>query len=312
MYDTINFRLNQDEAAGIDILSEIPNYLEHIGLHDYEGYPTVSGRLNDLKVTVNRSGVNVKDGSICKWYLGDNFQTMGRGDTKQAIEKLSDTLHLPFSKAKVTRLDIAQNFILKNDPGIYINHLGELKGYKRLRQPDSLYYTGTKGILCFYDKVKEQRAAGHNIPELYKGRNCLRYEQRYEHRVSQLLKTEVTGALLYDEVFYIGLLNKWKATYKVIEKINDAQINFMEMKTKSDLYKMGIISLVERQGGELKALNQIAEARKKDELTAKQAYDLKQAIKKACKTQKGKSLMIENKLIRELDKKIDEAIRFYR
>jgi len=78
------------------------------------------------------------------------------------------------------------------------------------------------------------------------------------------------------------------------------------------LYKMGIISLVERQGGELKALNQIAEARKKDELTAKQAYDLRQAIKEACKTQKGKSLMVKNNLIRELDKKIDEAIRFYR
>ena len=45
--------------------------------------------------------------------LESNFKTLGHAETKKAIEQLSDTLHLPIEKAIVTRLDIAQNFIVK-------------------------------------------------------------------------------------------------------------------------------------------------------------------------------------------------------
>ena len=85
-------------------------------------------------------GVNLKDGSLCKYYLGDNFQTLGRGDTKQAIEMLSDTLHLPLHKATVTRIDIAQNYIVKHPTSVYFNHLGNCMFNERLVQPDGLYY----------------------------------------------------------------------------------------------------------------------------------------------------------------------------
>ena len=107
MYDTVNFRLFQSDADGVDFLAETPCFLENVGEHYYNGEAVITGSLNGLKISLNRYQMKIRDGSLCKWYLGDNLQTMGRGDTQRAIEKLSDTLHVPMSKATITRLDIA-------------------------------------------------------------------------------------------------------------------------------------------------------------------------------------------------------------
>lgn len=311
MYDSVNCKLTLAEVSGIDFLSETPCYLDDVAEHQYSSGLVVTGKAGGLSVSLNRFQVKVGDGSLCKWYLGNNYQTMGRRDTQRAFEKLSDTLHLPMGKSLVTRLDLAQNFIVRYPPEVYMHHLGQLKYFKRYPTDGSLYYMGNGSKLCFYDKNKEQREKKEPIPELYEDRNVLRYEQRYIKRLPYLLNVpDVTGALLYDETFYIGLLNKWRQLYKQIQKINDITINFQVMKTKQGLYKMGVLSLVEHVGGQLEAIEQINEAAKRGELTRKQAYDLRQTINEACKEKAG--LTEPNEAIKELDKKINEAIRFYR
>lgn len=310
MYDSVNFRMKQDEAGGVDFMEQTACYLDDVNEYNFSNGETVlSGSLNGLKVSANRYQIKIKDGSLCKWYLGDNFQTMGRGDTKKAIEKLSDTLHLPMDKATVTRLDIAQNFITKHPPEVYLNHLGVLKYNKRcpMVEDNGLYYSHTGGQLCFYDKNREQKSKGRPIPELYEGRNVLRYEQRYTARIAtQLGVPEVTGALLYDEAFYIGLLNCWRDTYKAIQKINDVTLNFEAMRTKQELYKMGVLSLIEQAGGQLQMIEQINEAQKRGDLSKKQAYDLRQAVNEACKVKEG--LTVPNEAITELDRKVKDAV----
>ena len=311
MYDTVNFRLLQSEAGGVDFLAETPCYLENVGEHNYNGEIVITGSLKGLKISLNRYQMKIKDGSLCKWYLGDNIQTMGRGDAQRAIESLSDTLHIPMSKATVTRLDIAQNFITRHPPEVYLNHLGIFKYATRLQEPNGVYYSQTGGRLCFYDKNREQKNNREPIPELYEGRNVLRYEQRYTNRIASQLKVgEVTGAMLYDEAFYIDILNRWKETYKAIQKINDVSLNFQAMKSKQQLYKMGVLSLIEQAGGQLQMIEQINEAQKRGELSKKQAFDLRQAINEACKIRDG--LTVPNEAIQELDKKVSEAVKFYR
>lgn len=124
MYDTVNFWLPQSKAGGVDFLTETPCYLENVGGHIYgNGEIVITGNLNGLKITLNRYQMKIKDGSLCKWYMGDNFQTMGRGDTQKAIERLSDTLHVPVREATVTRLDIGRNFETRFPPEVYFNHL---------------------------------------------------------------------------------------------------------------------------------------------------------------------------------------------
>jgi hypothetical protein len=312
MFDSVNFRLTQAEVSGVDFLSETPCYLEDVAEHQFSsGLVAVTGKAGGLKISLNRFQVKVCEGSLCKWYLGNNYQTMGRSDIQRAIEMLSDTLHLPMGKAAVYRLDIAQNFICKHPPEVYINHLGMLKNATRLLNDGSVYYQRAGNVLCFYDKNREQKRKREAVPELYEGRNVLRYEQRYtQHIARQLNVSEVTGALLYDVAFYMDLLNRWRDTYRDIQKINDITLNFQAMKTKQGLYKMGVLSLIERAGGQMEMIDQINEAQKRGELTNKQAYDLRQAVKDAGKVRDG--LTVPNDAIQELDKKVKEAVMYYR
>ena len=313
MFDTVNFRLLKSRAGNVDFLAETACYLEGVCEHSFDSGVVLTGQLNGLKISISDYQLKIKGGSLCKWYFGDNYQTLGRGDTERALEKLSDTLHIPMSKAAVTRLDIAQNFITRHPPEVYLNHLGALRYYKRLPMADvgSLYYSGSAGRLCFYDKNREQRGNREPIPELYRDRNVLRYEQRYMGRITAQFKAEeVTGAMLYDRKFYATLLNRWRDTYKSIQKINDVSLNFEAMKSKQQLYKMGVLSLVEQAGGELQMIEQINEAQKRGELSRKQAFDLRQAINDACKIRDG--LTVQNEAIKELDKKVNEAVKFYR
>mgnify|MGYP000480953855 CR=1 FL=1 len=132
----------------------------------------------------------------------------------------------------------------------------------------------------------------------------------YAPEYVQLKVCEVTGAKLYDEAFYIDILNRWKDTYKAIQKINDVSLNFQAMKSKQQLYKMGVLSLIEQAGGQLQMIEQINEAQKRGELSKKQAFDLRKAINDACKINDG--LTVPNEAIQELDKKVNEAVKFYR
>ena len=72
---------------------------------------------------------------------------------------------------------------------------------------------------------------------------------------------------------------------------------------------MGILSLVDRAGGQLEMLGQIRDAQTKGILTAKQAYDLRKAVNEACQSE---GLTLPNGDIEELDARVSEAVRYYR
>jgi len=310
MYDNVDFKVRSFEVGGIDFLSQTPLYFDVTGEHCFNGENVITGNLNGLRVSASQRGVNVTDGSLCKWYLGDNFKTMERGDIQRAIEKLSDTLHLPMDKATVSRIDLAQNFIMKYPTEVYFNHLGDNYPSKRLEQPDGLYYSKHDTLLVFYDKVKEQRAKGQTIPELYSNRNTLRYEIRYKARLKDTFKVDrVTGAMLYEEQFYMDIVKRWKKAYKDIKKINDVTLNYEAMAGKKDLYTLALVSFIEQQGGELAMIQQINELFKKGQIKKKQSYDLRQAIKEASR---ATIATVESDVIKELDKKIEDVVKFYR
>lgn len=313
MYDTVFFKITGPEVGGVDFLSEIPCHLERVSEHNYNnGYIVIKGDLDGLNVSVSQYRVTVK-GSLCKFYLGDNLQTLGRGDSQKAIERLSDALHLPIDRATVQRLDVGQNLMMKNLPEVYLNHLGLLAKYTRcpMIETGTLYYTQNNKCVCFYDKVKECKKAREPIPELYRGKNVLRYEIRYMGRIPYSFNVpEVTGGMLYDERFYIQALTSWKETYFTINKINDKIINLKMMKTKREFYRMGVLALIERVGGEVKMIALINEALKRGDITKQQAHDLREVTMNACKEKSD--IVTKNECIAELDKRVVDAIKYYR
>ena len=71
------------------------------------------------------------------------------------------------------------------------------------------------------------------------------------------------------------------------------------MKTKKDLYLMGLVSLIDQQGGEIAINNRLMRHLKKGSLSRKQKFDLFNAISEA-----GKATIatIQSDVIQELDK----------
>jgi hypothetical protein len=312
MYDSVTLKLSQDNAKRVDFLSETSCFINVEGEHTFNnGEAVISGNIDKkLKVSITRHGVKISGGSICKWYLGDNMQTLGRKETQMAIERVSDTLHLPFEYADVTRIDVAQNLIVKYEPEIYLNHLGTAPHYNRFLQTGSLYYQNAKRQLVFYDKTREQKAKHEIVPEIYQGRKVLRYEMRFKRRLKEQFNLpEIKADLLYNEAFYMGIEDRWLYEYKAIQKLNEVVIDFEKMKTKRELYVAGLLSLTEKAGGELAMLEQINEAFKMGKVTKKQAYDLKQAVKEACEADFATE---KSEVISELDEKVKQAVRFYR
>ena len=249
MYDTIFLTLSKDQAQ-VDFLAESACALSQVGEHYFgnDAEPKVTGYLDNLRVFVSANSLTIKGGSLAKYYFGNNYQTLKRSDTKMAIERLSDELHLPMSKAKVTRLDIGTTFIMKHPVDVYYNHLGTLAYSGRLAEPDGLYYAQNDRRLVFYDKNREQRNNGEAVPELYRGKNVLRYEHRHLHRLpSRLGVPEVTASMLYDKDFYKAVVHRWADTYKDIKKINDIELNTDIMKTKGDLKMAGVLRVLYSQ-----------------------------------------------------------------
>lgn len=313
MYDTVNLRLRGYDVPGVSFLEETALYLDEItGQFEHRnGLHVVIGKLGCLTVSIDEAAVRVKQGSLCKWFLGDNVQEMGRGDTKRAIEKLSDTLHLPMERAAVTRLDVAHNLLMRYPPGVYYNHLGGLRYATRLQEPEGIYYKQGAGRLAFYDKTRESQKNGGPIPDICTGNNILRYERRFEKRLAHYLQEpEITAATLYNEAFYIKVVKMWLQAYRDIDKINDITINPDVMKSKKDFDRAARLALVEKFGGEAALLEQIKEMQRRGDIDKVQAHRLKKTVKEACLS--GVGLFVQSEVITELDRKVTEAAAYYR
>ena len=314
MFDTLNLKIYADDVGNdVSLVEEIPTYLDQItGEHNYNGYEIVTGKLGTLDVSVSRLRLKVFNNSFAKYYFGNPYSVMGRKDIQQCLEKLSDELHLDMGKSEVCRLDFGQNFVMKADTNVYVQHLGQKKASVRLPQKDGLYYSAKNTQLAFYNKNREQSRAGNPIPELYRGRQVLRYEYRYLHRLPEELGVpRVTANLLYEESFYMGLVDTWAKSFEAIQKINDFNMNFEIMRTKKELYRAGLLNLIEQRGGQLAFTNSIVEAAKMGKITAKQKHDLIAAIEDACRLD-GTGLVVESEAVKELQAKIKQATKFYR
>lgn len=309
MYDNIEMILQKDNCPGIDFLKTIPHYLTSVtSKGESLAGEYISGYIDNVKVNISAKRVKLSDFSLCKYWLGDNFKTLTKGDTKQAIEQISSILHLPLSLAMITGIDFAANFIMQYPEKIYYPYLGQAQYYSRLEQPNGLYYSNRLRQLVFYSKEYEQRIKRQPIPELYKNRNVLRYEMRLRRRLShQLKRPEITAGMLSDEVLYTDLLSKWKNEYLAIQKINSKLINMKPTGSKKELAEnLARYSIIEL--GQPQVLNKVKEWQKRGEISKKQAYDLRTFIIQLSKIptdEKG------NDLINELDRKVKEAARYW-
>src|SRR5574344_2077333 len=234
MYDSVYFTLKRKDCVCLndckrllckenyyryntfcnDIVKYIYNIKEHYNTDDGAVYYT--GQLSNLSIYVNDDTIYIKN-SLAKYYYGNNINTLNITDTKNAIERLGDELHLTMQRATITRIDFGTNFIMDCKPSIYFNHFGNLSRFKRSNiEKDTLYYKQNNKCLCFYDKIKESKL--YSIPIEYKDKNILRYELRFTGRLQDAFNiNKLTASLLYDNNFYNQLIQQYKYYYSSID-----------------------------------------------------------------------------------------------
>lgn len=237
------------------------------------------------------------------------MQTLTRQDTERVFELFSDELLLPFNEAKINRIDLAQSFLVNYEPELYYNYLGDSNHYKRLTQPQSIYYQNQLRTKLFYNKVAEVKK-GHKVPEIWVNRNVLRYELRYMSRLPQQFNVfSVTAKMLYDEGFYINLIDRWHNEYEAITKTNNINLNYDKMnKPKDFITQMALLKINEM--GLNETLQLVEELKAKRCFQHKEYYSrLKADIKKLHKAYEPEQ---GNDLINELDKKVKKVLYTYR
>lgn len=221
-YDTIHMFIDSYTLDKADI-SRLSQRLERGGYNKNTGETWSVGNIENLRISVGGAGVSIK-GSLSGFYYPNNTILVNRGEVKKAIEAVSDTLHVSLNTAKVTRLDIAADFIMQNEPKAYFDILGTLVYFQRLRATqNTLYYTrGKENLqsLCFYDKTQESKDNKKEMPSVYNECvNVLRYEARFNARLAkQMQRQEVLASTLSNTDFYNEMLEKWGQMYFNINK----------------------------------------------------------------------------------------------
>jgi len=203
-----------------------------------------------------------------------------------------------------------QSFIfLKNDTSLYLPYLGQIKCFKRLEQPFGINYKQTNKEFVIYDKIREVKHHREALHPMYKDRFMIRLESRYERQLCKEFKRHsIIASLLYDELFYMHVNDCWYNNYLSIDKIKINKIDMKQITTKRQMALLGVLSLVQREGGKTQALQNLRERYLKKELTKKQHHDLKVMIEQSSQMTLQ---TVESDLIIELNQKVKEAVKFY-
>ena len=311
MFDTINMWLPIEQAGTKDLLAHIAKHIQAPTEH-YKGTGEVylTGHVGaNYRATVSHTGLTLK-GSLAKYYLVDNFHTLTRSDSARAINMMSDELHLPIEKAKVSRIDFSQNFLMKYEPEAYYSYLGECQHYNRLPQARSLYYSNGLRQKLFYNKIAEGKSKGLSLPNIWSGQNVLRYEFRLTSRLPKQFNLPlITASTLSEEKFYMDLFDKWQAEYEAIHKLNTLNFNMSDMNSPKDYIKQLALSGIQSKGQQ-NVMQEIENMRAMNVFDKPEYYSrLKKEIRELCKKP---DMTTSSELIEELDKKIKSAKRYYR
>ena len=244
MYDTLNLWLPAQSITEVNYLDRVTTLLDNFTQHTKADTNYFTGNFMGLNTCISINGMSLK-GSLCKSYLNDNIKTLTRQDTQRALEMLEDNLNLPIKEAFVNRIDLAQSFLVNHSPELYYTYLGESTNYKRLIQPKSVYYSNGLRTKLFYNKVAEVKSKRVLVPEIWQGKNVLRYELRYTSRLpKQFNVCKVQAKNLYEEDFYMSLIDRWTNEYDAINKLNDINLNLKKMnKPKDFITQMALLQI---------------------------------------------------------------------
>jgi hypothetical protein len=271
-----------------------------------------SGRLENLRVWAGGWGLKI-EGSLSKFKYGCNAQSLTRQACSEALAEIGERLRIPIDEAQVSKFEMAQTFIMKRPA---VDYLSAFIGAPFLKRTDfedreTVSFKNTLRELQFYDKVNELIKKGQEVPEVFKGKNTLRYEARFNSRLGiQFNKKIVTVKDLTEEVFYMTAIDKWKDQYFLIQKIRkDRALNMTGQ--REYLQSLAFYGL-QNIGGIDVALDLIKGARLRGEIGKKTGQRLKKLTLSIAQAKPATPETTGEDCIQELDSKVRQAVACYR
>ena len=195
--------------------------------HD-TGEITTFGSLEGLKISIFTGGISII-GSLSKYLYPNNIYPLDRHSTAEAVEKLSDNLHLNISDAKVTGLEFGTQFVMRHKPEDYLRRLGDMPRLQRYHFDVGTLYYKPRGrqkpkVYAFYDKKADAAAKGMVLPVGFEDANLLKYEMRLNGRLPQQIGVpEVTASTLSESGFYRLMVKRYQDSYFAISKLNQVK-----------------------------------------------------------------------------------------
>ncbi len=308
MVDTIKISFTNDQMDNI-LMINTDKIRDTYQVKGEDGKITTHGSVKNMKVSFNESRLTIC-GSICKYFFnGQNQSTLNWEQLKQAIIQLGEDLNVPIMYGRITRIDVAENFIMSKPVRAYYDRMVTTNYYKRIEQPNGLYFMNGNRKITFYDKVREQKSKSTPIIEDFKGQNVLRYELSLMKNLDTYFnEANITvRRLVMDEQFYDKLVQAWCKEFMSIQKCRDVigfddKALFSVRAFKDQLSMKGIESM----GGHMKVMKIIEDGKKENRFKyPKQYYDIRSMLRKF---NEQPDLTIKNDLIQELEYMVEEAL----
>lgn len=310
MYDKVKFWVMRTRATP-DVSKFLDKAKDQI---DHEtGEICTFGSLEGLKVTIYTGGISII-GSLAKFLYPNNVYPLNRHSTAQAIEKLSDSLHLSVEAATVSGLEFGQAFVMKYPVESYLSKLGNMPKLLRYHFDVGTLYYKPRGkqqpkVFAFYDKKADAMAKGMALPVGFKDANLLKYEMRLNGRLPQQMGVpEVTASTLSESGFYRQMVKRYQDSYFSISKQNKIKTDVMsEIKTVSDAFDVLVARLINQSDQTQIAafLEELKEAKVfEDRINYTRLRKKIQAV--AAKA----GVTVSDDLVKELDDEIKNAVAY--
>lgn len=302
MYDLLRIYKPTKDSANEQFLT----YIKPVARLD-TAEPITYSKLNNLEVAERIGSISIV-GSLPKYYFGNNIQTLNRFEVKMALQKIQDELKINLLDAKIFRMEIGTNLIMKYPYKNYLNFLISapytIKGFIN----DTILFINDIRELIFYGKIKEQIDKKIPVTKEYINfeNTMLRYELKFKKSLKKQFEKSVFVKDLFDRDFYFDTVERWKDNYNSIIKMQRIPVNIKAHSTPKK-YETFILSKAINENGLENYLSDI-DANIHIFNTRLGADRCK---KKIIKLAQLKDYSEPNELINELDQKIKAKAEFY-
>ncbi len=316
MVDTLKFSLWDFER---DLIAEISPNLERVTQHtatngEYYIYGSVPQILDDfnnenmLQVQVYKNRLILTKGSLTKWYVSNNIQTLSKQQIFDALNGLQEKIGVSIQDAKITRLDIGVTLKVEEIPQLYFENMGNMRVTNKQQYSNtSILYKQIKQEFAFYDKLAEYRDKRKEIPPQVADYNLLRYEHRYKN-IKAILGRELTIKDLYNDEIITLLFDKWQQGFEAISKTNN--IIFDVMNNNIDFELLGTLAILDKVGGESEFYRLLKLKQKAGHIDRHRAHRWREKAKKAIEEYRG--IEGSNPIMKELAEKILNSKRYFK